>query len=141
MPAPRKNEERLQAAMLLANGLTVAGTAEAVGVSETSVFAWLREPEFADRVRLMTEAVQAAAMTQLRASAQKATDVLVQALTRPPEWRDRIRAADLILSRIGIEAGTTVTTRESGRATLAERIAAKLGIDKQADGNRDEEPA
>jgi len=118
------------AATLMATGSSMQEAADTVGVHIQTIYKWMNDDEFTAILSDMQDTTQKAAVSRLRGAAQRAADTLAAAMTEGT-WSERIRAADLLLSRIGVEAGSRVTvqTAEVDREALAAHLAAKLGLD------------
>lgn len=136
MAKQRRNQEaRELAASLMATGATMQEAADTVGVHVQTIYRWMDDPEFEAKLQKMQQTTIKAAVSRLRGVAATAADTLAAAMVEGT-WSERIRAADLLLSRIGVEAGSKVTvqTAEVDREALARHLAAKLGL---ADGDGD----
>jgi hypothetical protein len=114
----------------MATGSSMQEAADTVGVHVQTIYRWMDDPEFAAEIDKLQQLTQKAAVSRLRGAAQRAADTLAAAMNEGT-WSERIRAADLLLSRIGVEAGSRVTvqTAEVDREALAAHLAAKLGLD------------
>ncbi len=87
-----------QAAELLALGWTKNATAEAVGVTERSIFTWESDPTFRQAVAELAQSSWRSVSHRVAALAADAIDFLAVVLAdddRPT--RDRLRAAEIIL--------------------------------------------
>ena len=94
--ANRKNSALLS---LLENN-SVADAAAASGISETTIFRYMRDPAFRAKFQKAKQDIVDSALTKLQRACAGAVDVLVQIMkdkSVPPGVR--VRAADCILSR------------------------------------------
>jgi hypothetical protein len=86
-----------QLIIALLNEPTYAQAAAKVGVPETTMYRWLREPAFKAAYRAARRDVLEGAISKLQQHTASAVDALARALTCG-RTRDETRAADLILS-------------------------------------------
>lgn len=124
-----KPVQKDMALTLLATGSSIRETSETVGVHLQTVYSWMNDEEFSRELERRQQTTIKAAVSRLRGVAATAADTLAAAMVEGT-WSERIRAADLLLSRIGVEAGSKVTvqTAEVDREALARHLATKLGL-------------
>lgn len=105
MPGPRTGpgEARDLAVVHLAAGMSQRETADLVGVHPQTVYRWMADPEYRDRVDAVSSQVLDVAVRRLRAAASVVSQALIQIATDPKQKAaDRIAAAREVLSRAGI---------------------------------------
>jgi hypothetical protein len=112
-------------AVSLAAGKTVADAAKDAGVSEGTVYARLKKPEFEERVKELRRQAVAAAVGRLSATMTKAADVLEKLLDSKDEHVQHKAAVKII------ELGTKIIDVEE----LSERLQ-ELEATVQAMGKR-----
>lgn len=62
---------------------TIKAAAASCGIAEKTLHAWLKEPDFADRVRAAQEAITRQTMGRVLATIGKAIDTLVEVMEDP----------------------------------------------------------
>lgn len=83
----------------LANGYTRAKAAEFAGVTERTVYNWLRDDRlFAAELARARDAVFRAGVTQLSGHLERAVDTLGKALAGEPMTPEQVRAANYLLA-------------------------------------------
>jgi hypothetical protein len=111
--------------------------AEACGVDERTVSRWRRLPAFQEAMEERLREITAAGVGRLRAGVDDAIQVYLDCVAdKSADWKDRLKAADAILDRVGISPTTRVEV--SGGDPLA-RLREILGV-TAAPENRETEP-
>ena len=86
------SESQQKAAFAIADGSTREAAAQTAGVTRTTIYRWLREPEF-------VMAYKSIAQSSLESLLGKAINAMEQALTSSNEWI-RLNAARTIIERV-----------------------------------------
>jgi hypothetical protein len=123
------NHRQEQAIAYLLSERTIEAAAEKVGISERTLYAWLREPVFQTEYRAARQTVLERTVARLLALSGKATDVLERNLDCGKPTAE-IRAAMAILRNAvdGVEQLDLVTELANLKAAIEEAKHGERGV-------------
>ena len=113
-------ELKARAVELRAAGRSLREIASELKCGETTIKRWFREEPIKAEVAAVSQDVREQAIVKLRNASTIAVDTLVDVAQRGGEVADaRVKAANSILDRVGIEAGSVVRIKEDPESRLA----------------------
>jgi len=117
--AKRRQEEIFLVALL--EGRTIAEAAKQAGISETTAYRWLRDPDFQQRYKAAKEELVQRVLDRLIALGEAAANTLRDILTSGEGEGNRLQAARLVLNTL-LE-GVAYQQLEERLTRLEERLA------------------
>ena len=114
---------------------------QASGISRNTMSHWADKPRLDRALRLARQDTVKLQHERLRRAAGKAVDALIQVAEHSKSDSARVRAADSILDRVGLEAGQDVTLHAGGESLADLLRSARDSLAQQQNDETDDPDA
>jgi len=113
---------RARALLMFLDGVQVGDIARDLGVSRGTLWYWRQRPDFCEQLRVVRETALKEAKSALQMLAHSSVELLRTVIEDPFEKTAiRVRAAEIVLQRVGLEAAPADGAPDVSKMSLHEK--------------------